>query len=227
MNSDINLVVMLTYNDCTAQDAYEIFDGCKSSKAKFWGFKEKGLSKSEMKRLCSYMKKCGKTTVLEVVAYSPDECLREAKNAFECGFDILMGTIYHDSVNSFCREHNIKYMPFVGHVGGRPSVLTGDIDGMISEAKEYLSKGVYGFDLLGYRYIQDADSLISRFVKQISAPVCVAGSVDSFDKLEKIKTVSPWGFTIGGAFFDRRFGETFAEQINNVHNYMSIGEKKC
>ena len=34
------LIVMLTYNDCTANNAYEIFDKCKNSQAKYWGFKE-------------------------------------------------------------------------------------------------------------------------------------------------------------------------------------------
>lgn len=44
-------------------------------------------------------------------------------------------------------------MPFVGSITGRPSVLTGTIDEMVAEANRYLEKGVYGIDLLGYRYI--------------------------------------------------------------------------
>ena len=46
----------------------------------------------------------------------------------------------------------MKYMPFVGEITGRPSVLEGSIDNMIAQAKECLAKGVYGFDLLGYQY---------------------------------------------------------------------------
>ena len=75
MKSTPNLIVMLTHNDSTVLNAFEIFDRCKDSKAKYWGFKEKPLSHEKMKELCSYMKSCGKTTVLEVVEYTEAESL--------------------------------------------------------------------------------------------------------------------------------------------------------
>ena len=43
MGNAPELIVMLTHNDLTVTDAYEIFDQCKKSKAKFWGFKEEPL----------------------------------------------------------------------------------------------------------------------------------------------------------------------------------------
>ena len=39
------------------------------------------------------MKECGKTTFLEVVAYTEAECLEGAKMGVECGVDYLMGTM--------------------------------------------------------------------------------------------------------------------------------------
>ena len=36
--------------------------------------------------------------------------------AVECGCDILMGTMYYDSINEYCKENNLKYMPFIGKV---------------------------------------------------------------------------------------------------------------
>ena len=33
------LIVMLTYNDQTVNNAYDIFDQCRSSQAEYWGFK--------------------------------------------------------------------------------------------------------------------------------------------------------------------------------------------
>lgn len=98
--------------------------------------------------------------------------------------------------------------------------IRGDIDDMVQEANDYLNKGVYGIDLLGYRYIGDADELITTFVKNVSGPVCVAGSIDNYDKLDLIKNASPWSFTIGSAFFDNKFDGSFLEQINKVHEYM-------
>ena len=122
MKATPQLIVMLTHNDCTVENAHEIFRQCKDSDAKFWGFKEKPLPLPQMKALYSYMKECGKTTLLEVVEYTEKECLEGAKMAAECGCDILMGTCFFDSVNSFCQENHLKYMPFVGKITGRPSV---------------------------------------------------------------------------------------------------------
>ena len=131
MNNNPELIVMLTYNDCTVENAEKIFNECKNSKAQFWGFKEKPLPINKMKELYNYMKKCGKTTFLEVVEYTEDECLEGAKTAVECGCDILMGTMFFDSVNDYCKAHNLKYMPFVGQVTERPSILNGSVKDMI------------------------------------------------------------------------------------------------
>lgn len=214
------LCVMLTYNDMTVANAAEIFDACQNSKAQFWGFKEEPICLPEMKAIYKTMKACGKQTVLEVVCYDEESSLAGAKMAVECGCDYLMGTVFFDSVNEYCKENNMKYCPFVGKLSGRPTVLEGDIDKMIAEAKEYLAKGAYGIDLLGYRFTGNTSKLVERFVSEVDAPVCVAGSVDSFERLDELKKVNPWSFTIGGAFFDKKFGDDFAKQIDLVCDYM-------
>jgi len=211
---------MLTNHDRTIANAYEIFEQCKDAKARFYGLKEKGLSLEEMKSLFAYMKKCGKETVLEVVEYTEKECMEGAKMAIECGADILMGTVFFDSVNEFCKQNNLKYMPFVGKVTSRPSILEGIIEAMIDEANSYLEKGVYGLDLLGYRYTGNAEKLIQKFVSQVNAPVCVAGSINSYKRIDEVKNARAWAFTIGGAFFENKFGETHSEQINKVCEYI-------
>lgn len=219
------LIVMLTHNDCTVENASEIFEQCRDSRAELWGLKEKMLPLEEMKRLCAYMKACGKTVFLEVVEYTEKECMEGARMAVECGCDILLGTKFFDSVNDYCKEHNMKYMPFVGEVTGRPSVLRGTEEEIIAEAKKYLEKGVYGFDLLGYRYTGDAAALNRMFVENIHVPICIAGSINSYERLDEIKEADPWAFTIGSAFFENRFAGTFAEQIDKVCDYMKWQEK--
>ena len=216
------LIVMLTHNDRTAENAYGIFEQCKNSQAKFWGLKESGLSLEQMKSLYAYMKECGKTTILEVIAYTEDECMEGARMAVECGCDILMGTKFFDCVNNFCKQNKLKYMPFVGQVTGRPSILDGDIDEMINEANEYLRKGAFGIDLLGYRYLGDTVALIRKFALHVNAPVCIAGSINSYQRLEQVMNSTPWAFTIGGAFFENKFGETHKEQIDKVCEYIDI-----
>lgn len=173
-----------------------------------------------MKSLFSKMKSCGKTTFLEVVEYDEESGLQGARIAKECGCDILMGTVFFDSINQFCKENNIKYMPFVGQITDRPSILEGSIEHMISQAKEYLAKGVYGFDLLGYRYTGDPIELNNTFVQAVQAPVCLAGSINSYERLDEVIEANPWAFTIGSAFFEEKFGTKIHEQINNVCNYL-------
>lgn len=214
------LIVMLTYNDKTIVNALDAFEKCKNSSAEYWGIKEEGLSLLKMKELFTQIKRNGKKAVLEVVAYTEDECLEGAKIAAECGCDILMGTMFFESVNVFCKENDIKYMPFVGNVSGRPSVLSGSIDEMIVQAKEYIEKGVFGIDLLAYRFIGNSTELIRRFLSEVKVPVCIAGSVNSFDRLNELKNMSPWAYTIGSSFFDNDFGNDLQQQIEIVCNYM-------
>ena len=38
--------------------------------------------------------------------------------------------------------------------------------------------------------------------------------------LDEIKKLNPWAFTIGSAFFDKKFGDDFAEQIDKVCEYI-------
>jgi hypothetical protein len=214
------LIVMLTHNDVTVKNAIEVFEECKNTQAKFWGFKEEGLPLNDMKKLCRMMKDAGKTTFLEVVAYTEKECLEGAQKAVACGFEILMGTMFSDSVNDFAKGHGIKYMPFVGKIEDRPSVLKGTIEDIIEEGNALKEEGVFGIDLLGYRFVGDAVMLNQRAVAEIDLPVCLAGSVSGYQRLDEVKAANPWAFTIGGAFFENKFGGTIAEQIDKVLAYM-------
>ena len=156
-----------------------------------------------------------------MVEYAEDAGLLGAKTALECGCDILMGTRFFDSINQFCKEHKIRYMPFVGRLQDRPTILTGQIEDIVAEAQEYAAKGVYGINLLGYRYVGDANRLNEEVVRNVSIPVCLAGSINSYQRLDEVKAVSPWAFTIGSAFFENRFSGSIPEQINEVYEYMN------
>ena len=198
------LIVMLTKNDMTVANAVQVFEEAKDAPAKFWGFKEVGIPKDEMKHLVRRMKECKKTTFLEVVEYTEEKCIEGARIGAECGFDVLMGTLYFDSVKKIADEAGMQYYPFIGKVHDRPSILEGSIEEMIEEGKALIKeKGIEGF------------------VKHIPAKVCLAGSVASFERLDEIRATGAWAFTIGSAFFDKKFGDTsFKEQIETVLAYM-------
>ena len=215
-----HLIVMLTHNDHTVANAREIYLQNRHSQARFWGFKEEPLSRQEMKDLFAQMKQDGKTTFLEVVEYTEEAGLAGAKTALECGCDILMGTKFYPSINRFCQANDLKYMPFVGELAERPTILSGNIADIIAEAQSYAAKGVHGIDLLGYRYTGDAAKLNAELVKSVSVPVCIAGSVNSYQRLDELKAAQPWAFTIGSAFFDNQFSGSIAEQIDKVCAYM-------
>jgi phosphoribosylformimino-5-aminoimidazole carboxamide ribonucleotide (ProFAR) isomerase len=91
---------------------------------------------------------------------------------------------------------------------------------MLGQANDYIEKGVYGINLLGYRYEGNATVLNKNIAENIDAPLCLAGSVNSYERLAEVKEISPWGFTIGSAFFEKSFGEAFDEQIINVLEYI-------
>ena len=215
------LIVMLTHNDKTVPDAVEVFEAAKNAPAMYWGFKEVGLPVDKMKKLVAMMKAAGKTTFLEVVAYTEEECIEGVKIGAECGFDILMGTLYFESVHKIVKTAGMKYMPFVGEIHGRPSILEGTIEGMIEQANTLADKGVDGIDLLAYRYTGDPEELAAKFVAGVKVPVCLAGSIKSFARLDKMLEIGPWTYTIGSAFFEKKFGDmSFAEQIKAVNDYM-------
>lgn len=215
------LIVMLTQNDLTVPNAETLFEQCRHSSARCWGVKEHPLPQADMHRLCRRMKDCGKTTFLEVVAYSEEEGMAGARMAVDCGFDVLMGTCYHDSINDYCQQHHLRYMPFVGTINGRPSVLSGTVDDIVAQARHCIAQGVAGIDLLAYRFTGDAIELSRSVIAATQAPVCLAGSIYSYARLDEVCESNPWAFTIGSAFFDKKFGNELSEQIDNVCNYIN------
>jgi phosphoribosylformimino-5-aminoimidazole carboxamide ribonucleotide (ProFAR) isomerase len=67
------------------------------------------------------------------------------------------------------------------------------------------AKGVDGMDLLTYRYTGDAPKLLQEVVEAISVPMVSAGSIDSYDRIAEVRDTGTWGFTIGTAFFEKKF----------------------
>lgn len=221
MNKHPELIVMLTWHDYTVENAAQVFEQCKDSAAHYWGFKEHPLPHEQMRQLYKRMHDCGKTTLMEVVAYTEHEGLEAAQLAAECQCDIVMGTKYSDTIRDYCHSHGLRYMPFVGTVTGRPSVLQGTIDDIVAEARALVDKGVDGIDLLAYRYTGDVVALMQAVTAAVTVPVVMAGSIDSRERLDQVSQSGAWAFTIGSAFFEHRFGQEFADQVDAVCHYVS------
>ena len=217
------LIVMLTHNDVTVPNALEVFTSCRDLPVKYWGFKDHGLEPAAMTQLVDVMKANGKTTFLEVVSYTEEECMRGARLGVECGFDYLLGTLYFDSVYEYVKKTDLKYCPFVGKVSQTPSILEGTVEEMLAQEAAFADKGIYGTDLLGYRYTgENVDEFCAAFVKGAKHPVCLAGSIGSEERIEKVKKMNPWTFTMGSALFAKNFVKngTFRENLEYVINLL-------
>ena len=222
------LIVMLTYNDQTVENALELFTTCSDLPVKHWGFKDIGLPREEIKKVVKAMNSVDKSTYLEVVSLSEAEGLAGARLAVECGFDVLMGTVFFDSIHEFLRDKPVKYFPFLGKVSGQPSILDGTIAEIEQQIQNMIQKGVDGFDLLTYRYTGEPINLLNSAVKAANGhPLVSAGSIDSFNRIHEVSRANAWGFTIGTALFDQKFEPTgsFRDNLIAVCNWLSQNRK--
>ncbi|MCX2684687.1 hypothetical protein OO306_03875 [Pseudomonas sp. DCB_AW] len=200
------LIVMLTHNDLTVNNALELFEACKDLPIPFWGFKDVGIPDAAMRELIDAMKRAGKTTFLEVVTFDEESCLACAKMAVDYGFDYLTGTLFFPSVAEYLKDKPIRYYPFVGNVGGSPVKLVGSQQSILDDAARLEAAGVHGLDLVAYRYVDgDPVQLASELVANAKTEVIIAGSIQSEERLAIMKEINPFAFTMGGALFDKRF----------------------
>jgi hypothetical protein len=216
------LIVMLTHQDRTVQDALQLFERTRDYPITHWGFKDVGLSPEEMQRVVSAMKAAGKITFLEVVSLSEEEGLRGARLAVDLGFDILMGTVFFPSIGEYLKDKPIRYYPFPGRIHSHPSILDGTIDEIVAHARELESYGAHGLDLLTYRYAGDAAHLLKQVVQATQVPIVSAGSIASFERITEVWDSGAWGFTIGSAFFEKQFvpNGSFEENVLAVCNWL-------
>ena len=59
--------------------------------------------------------------------------------------------------------------------------------------------------------------------RKLQLPIIVAGNVNTFEQIDELKRDNIWGFTIGGAVFEKKFvGDGEAEaQIVSVLNQLN------
>jgi hypothetical protein len=176
-----------------------------------------------MQPVVQAMKDAGKVTFLEVVSLSEKEGLEGARLAVELGFDGLMGTVFFPSIAEYLKDKPVRYYPFPGHVHSHPSILDGTIDEIVSHACELEKTGVYGLDLLTYRFSGDAPRLLAEVVHATQIPIISAGSIASFGRIQEVWDAGAWGFTIGSAFFDQQFVPqgSFEENVSTVCDWLN------
>ena len=61
------------------------------------------------------------------------------------------------------------------------------------------------------------------FCAAVDAKICVAGSINSFARIDKMFEIGPWAFTMGSALFTKNFVPegSFRENLASVAAYMA------
>ncbi len=213
------LILMFTLNDVTVPDAMDYFEQVKDLPVDYFGYKEIGLEPDKMKALNDEIHQAGFESFLEVVEYEEEKIAAPAKLAVDSGFDFLMGTIYYPSIWKIIGK-KIKYFPFCGKIYDRPSVLDGTIDEIVADAQRIEAAGADGFDILAYRYKykDKIGELVNTLKNSVKVPIVSAGSINSFERLDQTIAQGVWGFTIGGAFFEKKFvpGGSYRDNVAAV-----------
>jgi hypothetical protein len=212
-------IFMLTKDDQTVADALSVYDEVRGAPLRYVGFKDIGQSASVLRELATRIRADGRTAVLEVVSIDRDSEVRSVRAGLEVGVDLLMGGTHPDDVLPLLRGSGVRYFPFPGRIVGHPSVLTGSTAEIAESARELTSRpGVDGLDLLAYRHDGDIPDLIGKVIAASSGPVVVAGSIDSGERILTVSRLGAWGFTVGGAVFERAFvpGGSLRLQVEEV-----------
>ena len=86
-----------------------------------------------------------------------------------------------------------------------------------------MAKGIKGFDILAYRHVVDGEKLAYEFCEAVDAQICIAGSINSFKRIDTMFDIGPWTFTMGSALFEKKFlpEGSFRENLIAVADYMA------
>jgi hypothetical protein len=212
----LEFIFMLTHHDRTLERALDVYDDIRDLPLRYVGFKDVGVPHATLRELARRMHEDGRQVMLEVVSERAEDELRSIAAAVDIGVDWVLGGTHPDEGLEAIGGASVKYCPFPGRVIGHPSLLRGTIDEIAQSAHDLTAReGVYGLDLLAYRYDGDVEAMIAAVLERATGPVIAAGSVDSVERIETLGRLGVWGFTIGGAIFEGRLpaGPTVREQL--------------
>jgi hypothetical protein len=195
---------MLTKNDATVADCLEVYDQVRDTGLTWVGFKDVGVPIGTLRELVRRMRADGRNVVLEIVSTDARAELESVRAGIDLEVDLLMGGTQPDAAIPLLGTSGIRYFPFPGRIVGHPSILEGTIESISQSARELTHRsGVDGLDLLAYRWQGDVPGLIGAVARESAGPIVVAGSIVSADQIRILTQRKAWGFTIGGAVFDR------------------------
>lgn len=225
------IIVMLTHNDVTVSNARDIFKDAADLPVQYWGFKDIGLSTTEMEQLVGDFRAAGKTPVLEIVNFDEKELLNAASLAIDCGIEYFTGGVFSHAVMERVQTAGLKYFPFCGDISGSPIELKGTPEEILEDAVRLRELGVDGIDLVAYRLSQGDPIQLAKLVEhQLGGEnLIIAGSINSPERIRRMQDIGPFGYTMGGALFEGTFvlGGSFRDNLEELVKIdANIGEDR-
>ncbi len=211
-------IFMLTRNDETIPDARSVYASIANLGLKHIGCKDVGLPKAELAELMGDIRSHGHTSYLEVVSESDDSMETSARAALEVGADYVIGGTAVERIQKVISGTSVKFFPYIGTIVGHPCLLRGSIHDIVDDARRVEQLGVDGINLLAYRYDGDVPELVRKVAEATSLPLICAGSVYSVARIEALRDLGVWAFTIGTAALDGAFvpGRPLGDQLRLV-----------
>lgn len=211
-------IFMLTRDDRTIPEARAMVPAIEASGVRYAGAKDVGLPPAKLGQLFADLRAVGCSTFLEVVSETPEAMLASARAALEIGPDYLIGGTEIEPTQRLLAGSGIRFFPYVGRVIGHPCVLRGTIEEIVAGGVRAEDAGVDGINLLAYRYDGEVERLVEELLEAVSVPVLCAGSIDSEARIETMRRLGVWGFTIGTAVLDGAIvpGRPLADQLSRV-----------
>jgi NAD(P)H-dependent flavin oxidoreductase YrpB (nitropropane dioxygenase family) len=208
-------IFMLTRNDETIPDARAVYASVADLGLQHVGCKDVGLPKAELAALIADIRAHGHTSYLEVVSESDDSMEVSARTAVDVGADYVIGGTAVERIQKVIAGTGMKFFPYIGSIVGHPCLLRGSIHDIVEDAKRVEQLGVDGINLLAYRYDADVPELVRSVAAATALPLICAGSVDSVQRIEALRDLGVWAFTIGTAALDGAFapGKPLEDQL--------------
>lgn len=213
----LEFIFMLTHGDRTVSNALQVYGEIQDTGLRYVGFKDIGLPFDQLHELTERIHAGGQEVMLEVVSEHRDDELRSAEAALHLGVDYLLGGTHVQEVSALLKGSGVRYFPFPGTIVGHPSLLRGTHDEIVASAAHLSSlEGVHGLDLLAYRFDGDVETLVEAVVQAVEVPVVAAGSIVRTAQISALAERGVWGFTVGSAVFEGKFGTGLRSQVESL-----------
>jgi hypothetical protein len=219
----MDFIFMLTRDDQPVEDALEVLDAIRPLGLRHVGFKDMGVPPEVLQAVNRSIKAQGAISYLEVVATTPEACLRSVQVGLEIGVDRLLGGTAVDAALQILQGSGIDYYPFPGSPNGHPTVLGGGPEEVAAHCEAFVAKGCAGVDLLAYR-ATDAEPLdLVRAARRAlgDRTLIVAGSVDQPDCIAALADAGADAFTIGSAVFNGAFSPRKGALLSQLRDVLA------